>query len=273
MINLMVSGNNNVKDGLLIIVLSYLRYNEEPVNIYFLTMDLHEYNPRFVPLEDEYIEKIREILKKKNPKSDIFKVDLTEEVKKDILMKKFRKSSYSPYALLRLYTDKIDSLPEKVLYLDTDIMILGNIKPLFDLDITGYEFAGGLDYLGRNWLGIDYQNSGVLLINVKESKSTNLFEKCRFFLVNHHPILADQDALNFTVRRKKFFPMRYNEQYKKQEDTVIRHFTKTIRFLPFFHTLNVKPWQVDRVHKVLKTHEYDIILDEFLEVKKEINNG
>ena len=269
MINLVVSGNNGVKDGLLIIALSYIKYNTEPVRIYFLTADLSDLNKKFVPLDERKIEYIRNLLKSANKDSDIIVEDLTEVVKKDILMKKFRKSIYSPYALLRLYADQVKDIPDKVLYLDTDVMILGDIKPLFILDIEDYEFAGAPDYLGQKWIGVDYQNSGVLLMNMKKIKETGLLSECRKYLCYKHPILADQDALNFRVQKKKFFTRKYNEQYKKQPNTVIRHFTKTIRFLPFFHIQNVKPWMVDKIHKVLKTHDYDDVLNDYLAIKEE----
>ena len=269
MINVVISGNKGVQDGLLILALSYTMYNKDPITIYFLTADLSDLNPKFLPLSNQKIEYIRKILKNHNPESDIKVVDLTDVVKQDILMKKFRKSIYSPYALLRLYSDKVNGIPDKVLYLDTDVMILGNIKPLFILDIEDYEFAGAPDYLGQKWISVDYQNSGVLLMNMKKIKETQLLEKCRHYLVYRHPILADQDALNFRVQKKKFFTRKYNEQYKKQDNTVIRHFTKTIRFTPFFHIQNVKPWMVDKVHKILKTHDYDEVLNKYLAVKDE----
>ena len=82
--------------------------------------------------------------------------------------------------------------------------------------------------------------------------------------------MPDQTALNRYARKKKIAPRRYNEQYKLQSDTVIQHFTTSFRFLPIFHTLTVKPWDVTRVHKVLKLHEYDDILTYYLNVKSNL---
>ena len=79
--------------------------------------------------------------------------------------------------------------------------------------------------------------------------------------------MPDQTALNRFASEKKLAPRRYNEQYKLQPDTVIQHFTTSFRFWPVFHTQTVKPWQVDQVHDVLKLHEYDDILTEYLDTK------
>ena len=106
----------------------------------------------------------------------------------------------------------------------------------------------------------DYVNSGVLLLNLPEIRKTNLFARVRHLLQTRTVLMPDQTALNRYAREKKIAPRRYNEQYKLQPDTVIQHFTTSFRFWPVFHTLTVKPWDVQRVHKVLKLHEYDDIL-------------
>lgn len=48
-----------------------------------------------------------------------------------------------------------------------------------------------------------------------------------------------------------------------RKDTVIRHFSKSIRWLPFYHTVNVKPWEIDRLHTIYHTYEFDDVLAEY----------
>jgi len=43
----------------------------------------------------------------------------------------------------------------------------------------------------------------------------------------------------------------------------MQHFTTSFRFFPWIHTVTVKPWQVDMVHKKLKLFEYDDLLNEY----------
>ncbi|MBQ9458236.1 MAG: hypothetical protein IJU64_07045 [Bacilli bacterium] len=259
----MVCGNRYAVKGLLVIALSYLRYNTRPVTIHFLSMDHSEANPKFVPPTKGQYDYIDALLKTGHPESKLISYDVTKEFKAQKWHHKFNKSSYTPYALLRLFSDHLD-LPEKVLYLDTDTFILGDLGPCYDMDMGGYEFAGALDQLGTFWIGATYQNSGVLLLNMPQIRATGLFSKCRDFLARKHPILADQDALYHNVGPKKFLPQIYNEQVHSHEDTVIRHFSKTLRWFPFFHLLNVKPWHVDRISKVDDPARFHDVLADYL---------
>ncbi len=267
MINLLIVGNKHAAKGLLIIALSFLKYNDSPVSIHFLTMDHSHANPRFVPPSDAQIDYVRKLLQQHNPASDIFVYDIGEEFRAAKWHRKFNRSSYTPYALLRLFSDKLD-LPDKVLYLDTDTFILGDIKPLYETEMGDHEFAACYDQLGTFWINPNYQNSGVLLMNMKRIKETDLLHKCREYLKKHHPILADQSALNAMVLKKQFLPQIYNEQKHSHDDTVIRHFSKTLRWIPFFHTLNVKPWDVDRIHKVDDYSRFQDVLEDFLSRKE-----
>lgn len=272
MINLLLSGNKNVQDGLLIVVLSYIKYNDEPVNIYFASMDLHEYNPSFVSITSSQAKYLDSLLKSKNNSSSFISVDCTKEFMDTMGKRTDITSVYTPYTLLRLLGDKLN-LPERILYLDTDTMILNNIHELFNLDFEDCEFLAAHDYLGQTWISKDYQNAGVMLLNMKKIKETGLFEKCRKSLAEKKTAFLDQDALNKHVIKRKFLDFKYNEQHKRQDDTVIRHFSKTIRWWPFFHTINIKPWMVDKVHSVLKTNSYDEILNEYSSKKEEFHNN
>ena len=60
-----------------------------------------------------------------------------------------------------------------------------------------------------------------------------------------------------------------NEQHKEKDDTVIRHFSKTLKFFPYFSTLNIKPWMVEEVRNVLHINCFDDILNEYQKVKGE----
>ena len=75
--------------------------------------------------------------------------------------------------------------------------------------------------------------------------------------------MPDQSSLNKISNNKKIVSRKYNEQRKIKNDTVFQHFTTSFRFFPFFHTLTVKPWEVEKVHNKLKIYEYDDILKEY----------
>jgi len=85
--------------------------------------------------------------------------------------------------------------------------------------------------------------------------------------------LPDQSALNKLSVSKKRQPRRFNEQRKLRRDTVFQHFTTSFRFFPWFHTVTVKPWEIEKMHSKLKLHEYDTILYEYRRLLPEIKAG
>ena len=69
--------------------------------------------------------------------------------------------------------------------------------------------------------------------------------------------MPDQSAVNLVAKKKKLLPRQYNEQRKLKNNTCFQHFTTSFRFFPWFHTVTVKPWEIDRVHQILRIYEYD----------------
>jgi lipopolysaccharide biosynthesis glycosyltransferase len=104
---------------------------------------------------------------------------------------------------------------------------------------------------------------------IKENK---LFLKARRRCKWVKMLLPDQTALNLLCRRKKIIPRKYNEQRKIKEDTVFRHFTTIFKTWPTIHTQTIKPWDIEKLHEVLKVHEIDDILEQYLKVKEKLND-
>lgn len=82
--------------------------------------------------------------------------------------------------------------------------------------------------------------------------------------------MPDQSAINKLAKYKKILPRKFNEQRKLHKDTIIQHFTTSFRFFPCFHSVTVKPWEIEKVHGKLKIYEYDDILEEYKNVEKEL---
>ena len=81
-------------------------------------------------------------------------------------------------------------------------------------------------------------------------------------------MLADQAALNKSIEKRKLMSRRYNEQEERpREDTILHHFSNNFKFWPYFHVQKVKPFEIDKVHEVLKITEYDNILNEYNKLK------
>lgn len=271
MINILFGGNYKVFDGILLCLLSMTKHTNEPLNVFILTADVTSLNLEYRPITKDMSNYLDKILKSKNPKNKVQLITLKQEFNDWILQSQNRLSIYTPYTFLRLFADKIDEIPDKIIYLDTDIMINGDIKELFDIDIENYELGVVKDRYGHIFINYKYFNAGMLLLNMKMIKQTNLFDRVKKMCVNKKMGFPDQTALNKCATKKLFLPRKFNEQGLLQKDTIVQHFSKRIKWLPFFHTQNIKPWQIDLVHSVYKWHQYDDIYDEYTKIKQAMN--
>lgn len=267
MINILFGGNEKVFDGILLCLLSMSKHTSEPLNIFILSAEITKLNPNFTPLKPNQIEILNQVVKKKNPNSNVKLIVLGNEFNNWILASKNKLNSYTPFAFLRLFADRIDEIPDKIIYLDTDIMINGNIKELNDIDISNYELGVVKDRYGHFFIKPNYFNSGMLLMNMKKIKENNLLENVKTICLNKKMAFPDQSALNKCCKKKLYLPRKFNEQGKLKNNTIVHHFSKKIKWLPFFHTTNIKPWQIEDVKAKYKCHAYDDVYDEYLKIK------
>lgn len=260
-------GDQNIEDGLIISVLSLCRQVRQPLEIYVLTMRCETAEKTWLPLPARATEELDALVKERCPGSFVRRVDLTEAFQKERPDANLE-TRFTPCCMLRLFADELPELTGRVLYLDNDVVCRRDFSDFYETDLEGYELAGVLDHYGKwffrqNPFRMDYFNSGVLLLNMNEIRRTGLFARCRALCRTKKMFMPDQSALNKLARSKKRMPRRYNEQRRLHSDTVLQHFTTSFRFFPWLHTLTVKPWQVERMHQVLKLHEYDAILEEY----------
>ena len=157
--------------------------------------------------------------------------------------------------------------------MDTDTIAHGNIESIFDIDISEYEMAGCIDYLGKWFISMNYMNAGILYLNMAKIRETRVFERARDLCATKKMWFPDQTALHRLIQKKKFISTRYNEQRRLHKDTVLQHFCKSIRLLPFYHTVNVKPWETERMHRIYKLYEYDDLLTDYEERMKKLREG
>lgn len=114
---------------------------------------------------------------------------------------------------------------DKILYLDCDIIICGDLYELWNLDISNYSIAAArdvraisLDVYKRLEYSpeLSYFNSGVLVINVNYWRENSIIDRCFEFInkyQNDSQKLAahDQDTLNVVLKdSKKLLPCKYN---------------------------------------------------------------
>ncbi len=186
---------------------------------------------------------------------------------------------------------------DKVLYLDCDTLIRGNLDELFSLDLTDKYLAGVKDVWGVSKYvkrldmksGV-YVNSGMLLFNCDYCRKEHFFDKVIDFAKNNAKIIefCDQDSINKVVDEYKLVVSpKYNlmdtwwrggyyefegeeeaEYLKAKENPVIAHLTG---LKPAFKGCGNKFkdewWEVAK-----KTKIYDELLRDYMASKEPSNN-
>jgi len=263
-IPILYAGNAHVFDGMVISVLSVVKHHAGALEVYLFTMDLRDVDPSYQPISEAQRAYIEEILQARNAESHAHLVDVGDFYRETLLRAANQDNQYTPYSFLRLYADRVPSLPDKLIYLDTDTVLCNDIALLYQESLGDAEFAAVRDRYGSVFLGVNYLNSGVLLLNLPRIRETGLFRRAIDKCASKKIFLPDQTTINRMAKKKKILPRRFNEQKSIRRDTVVRHFSMTIRWLPVFRTQNIKPWQVELVHDVLKVHDLDDILSDYL---------
>ncbi len=270
MIHILLCGNAKVFDGALTQLISITNRTEEPVCCYIMTMNLQRIREDFTSISDEQIAFLNQVVKSKNPEHQVKKLDVTNLYEEEFHQCVNESAYCTPYTLLRLLADKLQDMPDKLLYLDIDIMVGDDIGKLYHIDVTDYEYAAVKEKYGCWIIRPDYINAGMLLFNMKKIRETGLLEKSRQLIKRRKLLFADQSAIFWSTSKKLLLPRIFNEQSKfNKKDTVICHFCKRLMFRPYPHTENYKQWQVEEIHKYLKCHAFDEDLNEYLEWKNE----
>lgn len=274
MVNLLLCGNKRVFDGVLTLLLSMTNRTRETIRCYIMTMDLQRVRSDFVCITDEQTAFLNKVVQGRNPENTVQKIDVTLKYEQEFHRCANETAYCTPYTLLRLLADLYPELPDKLLYLDVDIMIAGDIRQLWDIDISGYEYAAVKEKYGCWLIRPDYFNAGMLLLNMAKIRETGLLVKARERIRAKKMLFADQSAIFYSTTKKKLLPRIYNEQSKfNKKDTVVCHFCKRLMFLPYPHTENYKQWQVEEIHKYLHCHAFDEDLEEYLELKRQFEEN
>ena len=273
MVNLLFCGNSGVFDGMLTCALSILKRTEsrEPFRFYVFTMDVSHLRETYVPVSDAQMDFFRQVIQEYNPENDAVKIDVTDLYREEFDSCPNEDAYCSPYTLIRLFADRVPELPDKILYLDVDILFNRDIHLLYDVDVENVEYAAGRDHYGKYLISPNYVNAGVLLFNLKKMRQTGILTRARQLLREKKLVFADQSALIRSTQSKKMLPQKFNDQKFLHKSTVVRHFSKRLFWLPYPHTDNIKQWQVSQVHKVFGYYQFDDVLYEYIYLKEKFN--
>ena len=265
--NILYCGDSGIEKGLLLSVLSLVSSVNEPLKIYVMTAHFSHDGVEHRPVSYECLKKLRTLLKRTDPDSEAYLIDASDEFISE-LPDANMDTRFTPCCMLRLYADRIEELPDRILYLDNDVLCRRDPGEFYYQEMHGKEIAGVLDYYGR-WFFCrkrgkqNYLNSGVLLLNLQLIRKNGLFRRCVTMCREKKMFMPDQTALNKLTAHKAIWPRSFNEQRRLHENTVFQHFTTSFRLLPWLHTVSVKPWEKEKMHSVLKLHEYDSLIHRF----------
>lgn len=162
---------------------------------------------------------------------------------------------FSVVTYYRLFIASLFPQYDKVIYLDCDLVVLGDIAELYHLDIGDDIFAAGPEQFVQNTeefrvyaeraLGVDpdgYINAGVLLMNLKEYRRAKIEEKFVKLITRYDFDLLDPDQayLNYLCHgRIHMLPNGWN----KEPMPLALEGKKNI----VHYALYKKPWQYDDV--------------------------
>lgn len=144
--NVLYCGDKNIQDGLIISILSLLKQVKESLNIYVLTIHLKDENQNIQEVPEQCIEMLDRKVKEKNHLSFVKKINITEKFQKEIPRLNMA-TRFTPCCMLRLFADEIQELPDRLLYLDNDVICRKDCTEFYHQDIEPYEFVRGFRLL------------------------------------------------------------------------------------------------------------------------------
>lgn len=142
--NVLYCGDKNIEDGLIISVLSLLKNIKTSLNIYVLTINSKEW--KIDGVTDKCIDILDNKMKLINKKNCIKKIDITEIFEKEIPAKNM-KTRFTPCCMLRLFADEIKEIPDRILYLDNDVICRKDCQEFYNQDMENYEIARSIGLL------------------------------------------------------------------------------------------------------------------------------
>lgn len=155
----------------------------------------------------------------------------------------------------------------KALYIDSDMIVVDTLQPLWETDITHYPVAASIDRIHDdirvyNRLGDHltngYYNSGMLLMNLDIWRKEGLTKKILEFVAANaeNCLYPDQDGINCVLAgRIKKVPFKYNYiSFQSLEDVYVRkelheELFEAAKNPAIIHFIGLpKPWYQDSFH-------------------------
>lgn len=191
-----------------------------------------------------------------------------------IMSERYPKSTYS-----RLFAyDLLPSYVKKLIYLDCDIIVSGNLEEMFNRDVEGYAFLAVKDCVSKAYkrkIGLKasdtYINAGVMLMNLDKLREIPIAERMKKFVDKYSTAMsyADQEIVNsifqgyFGTLPPEYDVMTIESEYTWRQLCQLRHphdyyskdeieNAKTNPKIIHYTTcmLNIRPWFNNSKHSL-----------------------
>lgn len=176
-----------------------------------------------------------------------------------------RDTIFSNFCFARLALPSIVE-EDKVLYIDTDAIVLKDISKIWRLDMTDYYIAGCKDYgiirdgtYAKLKITGKYVNSGFIIMNLKKIREDDI-QKEWFKVINERELkYPDQDALNYVCQQKEIYiPSMYNYIRNVTIDLQFKELMKVMHYAGY-----KEQWVVDKWYSELWYDIEEKFYDEF----------
>lgn len=248
--NIVFNCDNNYAPFLATTILSIITNTPSLINFYVLDLDIKE----------DSKQKISEIVKNSNNNITFISID------KELFLNLPKTIDYiSPVTYARLKVAEYLSHIDKVLYLDIDILVNGDLSLLWNIDLDNYYLGGCIDphietynISYKNIIGLSkedkYINAGVLLMNLEKIRKLDLFEEgIKLFRKINNMKYQDQDIINVIFKNNiLYLNSRFNftlnhrsEITSKFKNNIIDSTPPNTPILPiiiYHYVGHVKPW-------------------------------
>ena len=128
---------------------------------------------------------------------------------------------------------------DKILYLDSDILVLRDLSSLYNTDIQDKYIAAVKRYNFRGNRKKDDYNCGVMLFNIQKYRKDNIAQKLIKAKNNDKDGRSSQYSFNSVIKLKDvklISPIYNNNAYTEDEDFIKYNFKKT--YSPFLDNIN-----------------------------------
>lgn len=239
-----------------------------------------EYNYKIHVIHENLTEENKNKLKKLETdyaKIEFYEMDKRLECITDKMGTRLRADFFTLTIFFRLFIPEMFKEYDKCIYLDSDIVVPGDISKLYNIDLEDNLIGAVRDhsvvdveplcYYIENAIGVDrhyYINSGVLLLNSKKLREVKLDERFLYLFNKYHIncIAPDQDYLNAMCKGKIYY-------LDNTWDTMPAPGVKPIDNPELVHyNLFLKPWHYDNVDYEDYFWKYAKQVEYYEEIKK-----